>query len=161
MLEAVADQRWCIWHAFFRVPGANNDLNVFYGSPLFDDKLADTAPECPFVVNGHTYRKGYYLANGIYLARSTFIKSFSVARDEKCLQFKEVQEAARKDIERAFGDEGFEVNVRDLFVSPTSHIQRTWVERCELHLRKSKELRDRKTHIDLRQDLVEHLWNNH
>ncbi|GKC89107.1 putative nuclease HARBI1 isoform X2 [Tanacetum coccineum] len=45
---------------------ANNDLNVLYGSPLFDDELADTAPECPFV-------------------------------------FKRVQEAARKDIERAFG----------------------------------------------------------
>ncbi|GJY86244.1 Toll/interleukin-1 receptor domain-containing protein [Tanacetum coccineum] len=122
--KAVADQRLWIWHAFFGVPGANNDLNVLYGSPLFDDELADTAPECPFV-------------------------------------FKRVQEAARKDIERAFRDEGFEVNVRDLFVSPTPHIQRTWVEICELHLRKSKELRDRKTQIDLRQDLVEHLWNNH
>ncbi|GJT88848.1 ALP1-like protein isoform X1 [Tanacetum coccineum] len=177
---------------------ANNDLNVLYGSPLFDDELADTAPECPFVVNGHTYRKCYYLADGIYPAWSTFVKSFSVARDEKSLKFKRVQEAARKDIERAFGvlqgrwgiirqparayqinmlkkimyccimlhnmileDEGFEVNVRDLFISPTPHIQRNWVERCELHLRKSKELRDRKTHIDLRQDLVENLWNNH
>ncbi|GJX62988.1 ALP1-like protein isoform X1 [Tanacetum coccineum] len=177
---------------------ANNDLNVLYGSPLFDDELADTAPECPFVVNRHTYRKCYYLADDIYPAWSTFVKSFFVARDEKSLKFKRVQEAARKDIERAFGvlqghwgiirqpahayqinmlkkimyscimlhnmileDEGFAVNVRDLFVSPTPHIQRTWVERCELHLRKSKELRDRKTHIDLRQDLVEHLWNNH
>ncbi|GJU53562.1 ALP1-like protein isoform X1 [Tanacetum coccineum] len=177
---------------------ANNDLNVLYGSPLFDDELADTAPECSFVVNGHTYRKCYYLADGIYPAWSTFVKLFFVARDEKSLKFKRVQEAARKYIERAFEvlqgrwgikrqsarayqinmlkkimyccimlhnmileDEGFEVNVRDLFVSPTPQIQRTWVERCELHLRKSKELRDRKTHIDLRQDLVEHLWNNH
>ncbi|GJU99184.1 hypothetical protein Tco_1328455 [Tanacetum coccineum] len=49
------------------VPGANNDLNVLYGSPLFDDELANTAPECAFV-------------------------------------FKRVQEAARKDIERAFGN---------------------------------------------------------
>ncbi|GKC24061.1 probable arabinosyltransferase ARAD1 [Tanacetum coccineum] len=81
----------------------NNDLNVLYGSPLFDDELVDTAPECPFVVNGHTYRKDYYLADGIYPAWSTFVKSFSVARDEKSLKFKRVQEAARKDIERAFG----------------------------------------------------------
>ncbi|GKG35774.1 hypothetical protein Tco_0440928, partial [Tanacetum coccineum] len=64
-------------------------------------------------------------------------------RDEKSLKFKRVQEAARKDIERAFGR--FEVN---------------WVERCDLHVRKTKELRNRKTHIDLRQDLIEHLWNN-
>ncbi|GKC34710.1 ALP1-like protein isoform X1, partial [Tanacetum coccineum] len=82
---------------------ANNDLNVLYGSPLFDDELADTTPECPFVANGHTYRKCYYLADDIYPAWSTFVKSFSVARDEKCLQFKRVQEAARRDIERAFG----------------------------------------------------------
>ncbi|GKD16567.1 probable arabinosyltransferase ARAD1 [Tanacetum coccineum] len=49
MLEAVADQRLWIWHAFFEVPGANNNLNVLYGSPLFDDELADTTLECPFV----------------------------------------------------------------------------------------------------------------
>ncbi|GJR25127.1 RNA-directed DNA polymerase, eukaryota [Tanacetum coccineum] len=43
---------------------ANNDLNVLYGSPLFDDFLSDTAPEAPFVVNGRTYKKGYYLPDG-------------------------------------------------------------------------------------------------
>ncbi|GKC59919.1 ALP1-like protein isoform X1 [Tanacetum coccineum] len=193
------DPNWgCyIWHAYFGVPGANNDLNVLYGSPLFDDEIADIAPECPFVVNGHTYRKCYYLADGIYPAWSTFVKTFSVARDEKTLKFKRVQEAARKDIERAFGvlqgrwgiirqparamqinilkrimycciilhnmileDEGFEVNLRDVFVNPAPNIVRDWVERCDLHVRKTKELRDRKTHIDLRQDLMEHLWNN-
>nr|GEU66026.1 Gag-Pol polyprotein [Tanacetum cinerariifolium] len=61
------------------------------------------SPECLFVVNEHTYRKGYYLADGIYPAWSTFVKMFLVARDEKSLKFKRVQEAARKDIERAFG----------------------------------------------------------
>ncbi|GKC76792.1 RNA-directed DNA polymerase, eukaryota [Tanacetum coccineum] len=125
MLEVVADQKLWIWHAYFRVSGANNDLNVLYGSPLFDAEIADIAPECPFVVNGHTYRKCYYLADGIYPAWSTFVKTFSVARDEKTLKFKRVQEAARKDIERAFG-------TRDLKL----------------------------TYTDLRQDLMEHLWNN-
>ncbi|GJU04334.1 reverse transcriptase domain-containing protein [Tanacetum coccineum] len=71
------------------------------------DELADIAPECPFVVNGHTYRKGYYLADSIYPAWSTFIKTFSIARDEKTLKFKRVQESARKDIERAFGYESY------------------------------------------------------
>ncbi|GJY48834.1 reverse transcriptase domain-containing protein [Tanacetum coccineum] len=56
--------------------------------------------------------------------------------------------------------EGFEVNLRDVFVNPAPNIVRDWVERCDLHVRKTKELRDRKTHIDLRQDLMEHLWNN-
>ncbi|GJY32934.1 reverse transcriptase domain-containing protein [Tanacetum coccineum] len=85
-----------------RVSGANNDLNVLYGSPLFDDEIADIAPECPFIVNGHTYRKCYYLADGIYPEWSTFVKTFSVTRDAKTFKFKTVQEAARKDIERAF-----------------------------------------------------------
>ncbi|GKC40333.1 ALP1-like protein isoform X1 [Tanacetum coccineum] len=196
-IDFVTDQKLWIWHAYFGVPGANKDLNVLYGSPLFDAEIADIAPECPFVVNGHTYRKCYYLADGIYPAWSTFVKTFSVARDEKTLKFKRVQEAARKDIERAFGvlqgrwgiirqparamqintlkrimycciilhnmileDEGFEVNLRDVFVNPAPNIVRDWVERCDLHVRKTKELRDRKTHTDLRQDLMEHLWNN-
>ncbi|GJZ39767.1 RNA-directed DNA polymerase, eukaryota, partial [Tanacetum coccineum] len=108
---------------------ANNDLNVLYGSPLFDDEIADIAPECPFIVNGHTYRKGYYLADGIYPEWSTFVKTFSVTRDAKTFKFKTVQEAARKDIERAFGvlqgKRYFAIEIRN---------------------------------IDLRQDLVEHLW---
>ncbi|GKB89338.1 ALP1-like protein isoform X1 [Tanacetum coccineum] len=197
MLEVVADQRLWIWHAYFEVSGANNDLNVLYGSPLFDDEIADIAPECPFIVNGHTYRKCYYLADGIYPEWSTFVKTFSVTRDAKTFKFKTIQEAARKDIEWAFEvlqgrwgiirqparamqinnlkrimycciilhnmileNEGFEVNLNHMFVSLEPNMVRSWVERCDLHVRKAKELRDRKTHIDLRQDLVEHLWNN-
>ncbi|GKD61156.1 ribonuclease H-like domain-containing protein [Tanacetum coccineum] len=45
-------------------------------------------------------------------------------------------------------------------IRASPNIVRDWVERCDLHVRKTKELRDRKTHIDLRQDLMEHLWNN-
>ncbi|GKC68225.1 antagonist of like heterochromatin protein 1-like protein [Tanacetum coccineum] len=75
ILEAVVGQILWIWHAYFGVPEANNDLNVLYGSPLFDNKLADRAPKCPFVVNGHTYTKGYYLADDIYLAWATFVKT--------------------------------------------------------------------------------------
>ncbi|GJQ95209.1 ALP1-like protein isoform X1 [Tanacetum coccineum] len=98
MLEAVADQKLWIWRAYFVVPEANIDLNVLYGSPLFDDELDDRAPECPFVVNGHTYKKCYYLADVIYPSWATFVKMFSIARDEKTLKF-----SLRKDIERAFG----------------------------------------------------------
>nr|GEX11533.1 hypothetical protein [Tanacetum cinerariifolium] len=124
MLEAVADQRLWIWHAYFGVPGANNDLNVLYDSPLFDDELADTSPECPFVVNGHTYRKGYYLADadGIYPQWSTFFKGFTIARDQKTMKFKRVQESARKNMEKAFGvlqDQNFDISEHaDMYVSP-------------------------------------------
>ncbi|GJY01183.1 ALP1-like protein isoform X1 [Tanacetum coccineum] len=57
--------------------------------------------------------------------------------------------------------EKFEVsNFRDMFVNPQPNIQRTWIERCDLHVRKVKELRDSKVHNELRHDLVEHLWNH-
>nr|GEU71456.1 hypothetical protein [Tanacetum cinerariifolium] len=66
MLEAVASQDLWIWHAFYGIAGANNDINVLDNSPLFDDILDDLAPVVPYVVNGVEYRNGYYLADGIY-----------------------------------------------------------------------------------------------
>ncbi|GJZ82369.1 ALP1-like protein [Tanacetum coccineum] len=103
MLEAVASYDLWIWHAFFGVAGANNDLTVLNHSPLFDDLLDDIAPVVPYEVNGVTFEKGYYLADGIYPQWATFVKSFTVARDEKNAVFKRRQESARKDVERAFG----------------------------------------------------------
>ncbi|GJT30788.1 RNA-directed DNA polymerase, eukaryota, reverse transcriptase zinc-binding domain protein [Tanacetum coccineum] len=103
ILEAVASYDLWIWHAFFGVAGANNDITVLHHSPLFDDLLADNEPVAPYVVNGQPFDKGYYLADGIYPQWSTFVKSFTVARDEKNALFKRRQESARKDVERAFG----------------------------------------------------------
>ncbi|GJS50839.1 probable arabinosyltransferase ARAD1 [Tanacetum coccineum] len=93
MLEAVADQKLWIRHAYFRVPGANNDINVLYGFPLFDDVLVDRALEAPFVVKGKTYNKDYYLAGDIYPTWATFVQTYSIARDEKTMKFKRVQES--------------------------------------------------------------------
>ncbi|GJS83649.1 ALP1-like protein [Tanacetum coccineum] len=102
MLEAVASQDLWIWHAFFGVAGANNDINVLDNSPLFDDLLEDKALVAPFVVNGVGFEKGYYLADEIYPQWATFVKSFTVANDAKHSYFKKRQESARKDVERAF-----------------------------------------------------------
>ena len=77
MREVVASQDLWIWLAYFGVPGENNNLNVLYGSPSFDDLHVDIALEAPFVVNGKTYTKGYYLADGIYPQWSTFVKTDS------------------------------------------------------------------------------------
>nr|GEX61968.1 protein ALP1-like isoform X1 [Tanacetum cinerariifolium] len=83
--------------------GANNDLTVLNHSSLFDDLLDDIAPVVPFEVNGVTFQKGYYLADEIYPQWAAFVKSFTVARDERNAVFKRHQESARKDVERAFG----------------------------------------------------------
>nr|GEV20242.1 protein ALP1-like isoform X1 [Tanacetum cinerariifolium] len=103
MLEVVASYDLWIWHAFFGIAGANNDLTVLNHSPLFDDLLDDIAPFIPFEVNGVTFQKGYYLADGIYPQWTAFVKSFTVARSERNAVFKRRQESARKDVERAFG----------------------------------------------------------
>ncbi|GJT10316.1 PAT1 homolog 1-like protein, partial [Tanacetum coccineum] len=89
-----------IWHAFYGMAGANNDINVLDNSPLFDDLLDDLAPVVPYVVNGVEYRNGYYLADGIYPEWASFVKSFTVATDPKHTYFKQRQESARKDVER-------------------------------------------------------------
>ncbi|GJZ51352.1 replication protein A 70 kDa DNA-binding subunit B [Tanacetum coccineum] len=120
MLDAVADQQLWFWHAYFEVPGANNDLNVLYGSPLFDDLLLDKALEASFVVNRKTYVKGYYLAGGIYPQLSTFVKVFTIARDQKTMKFKRVQESARKDIEKL--SESYKIDVIGTIVSISNPI---------------------------------------
>ncbi|GJX78053.1 ALP1-like protein isoform X1 [Tanacetum coccineum] len=102
LLEAVASYDLWIWHAFFGVAGANNDLTVLNNSSLFDDLLDGIDPVAPFECNGVTFEKGYYLADDIYPQWASFVKSFTVASSEKNVLYKRKQEGARKDIERAF-----------------------------------------------------------
>ncbi|CAN1285108.1 hypothetical protein LINPERPRIM_LOCUS18879 [Linum perenne] len=103
MLKAVASQDLWIWHAFFGVAGSNNDINVLNQSPLFNDVLGVYSPDIQFTVNGTTYTKGYYLVDGIYPEWATMVKSFAYPEDPKRKKFNKMQEAARKDVERAFG----------------------------------------------------------
>nr|GEY26564.1 hypothetical protein [Tanacetum cinerariifolium] len=64
--------------------GANTDLTVLNHSSLFNDLLDYISLVVPYEVNGVTFEKGYYLADGIYPHRITFVKSFTVARDKRC-----------------------------------------------------------------------------
>ncbi|KAJ9548181.1 LOW QUALITY PROTEIN: hypothetical protein OSB04_020724 [Centaurea solstitialis] len=66
ILETVASHDQWIWHAFFGVSGAMNDIIVVNLSPIFNDLFEDKAPDSSFVVNGTNYKHEYYLANGIY-----------------------------------------------------------------------------------------------
>ncbi|XP_033138173.1 uncharacterized protein LOC103844705 [Brassica rapa] len=80
-----------------------NDLNVLDRSPVFDDILEGRAPRVKYVVNGHRYKLAYYLTDGIYPKWSTFIQSITLPQTPKQELFAKVQEATRKDVERAFG----------------------------------------------------------
>ncbi|XP_039827103.1 putative nuclease HARBI1 [Panicum virgatum] len=103
MLEAVASHDMWIWHAFFGVPGSNNDINVLNQSPLFTNILQGSAPPSQFTVNGNQYNMGYYLADGIYPEWAAFVKTIPLPYSAKHKLFATKQEAARKDVERAFG----------------------------------------------------------
>ncbi|XP_041995715.1 uncharacterized protein LOC121745835 [Salvia splendens] len=59
ILEAVADQRLWIWHAYFGVAGSNNDLNVMQSSPLFNDQCQGIDPLVDFTANGNQHQMGY------------------------------------------------------------------------------------------------------
>ncbi|XP_026433079.1 uncharacterized protein LOC113330489 [Papaver somniferum] len=76
-LEAVASYDLWFWHAFFGMPGSNNDLNVFAHSPLFDNMLKGVSPPCNYVINGHQYNMGFFLADGIYTKLTIIVQAFS------------------------------------------------------------------------------------
>ncbi|CAH9124442.1 unnamed protein product [Cuscuta epithymum] len=103
ILEIVASKILWIWHAFFEMADSNNDVTVLDRSPLFDDLLNGIAPPCKFVVQGHEYNMGYYLADGIYPQYATLIQTISLPSSVKEKLFAKLQEFARKDVERAFG----------------------------------------------------------
>ncbi|KAL7597307.1 hypothetical protein Lser_V15G28517 [Lactuca serriola] len=66
---------------WFSASGSNNDLNVLGQSPLFNDIWPGKAPAMTFTVNGHAYKYGYYLGDGIYPDYSTLMKAYSIPRN--------------------------------------------------------------------------------
>ncbi|XP_047964923.1 uncharacterized protein LOC125209369 [Salvia hispanica] len=84
-------------------PRSNNDINVLQSSPIFNDECRGEGPQISFVANGTQYRRGYYLADEIYPRRPVFVKTLRQPAGAKRQYFARKQEAAKKDVERAFG----------------------------------------------------------
>jgi len=99
VLEAMADFNLWVWHAAFGFAGGLNDLNIWENSLLLDDMVsgAFSAINFPFEVGGRV------LVDGIYPDILCFARSISIptGRDEK--RYSGWKEAARKEIECAFG----------------------------------------------------------
>ncbi|XP_057800128.1 uncharacterized protein LOC131015700 [Salvia miltiorrhiza] len=168
ILEVVASQDLWIWHAFFGVAGFNNDINVLHQSTLFNDVLAGHEVAVHFLAKNSHHTRGYYLTDGIYPDWPVFVKSFQFLNDEKKRRFKEMQEAARKDVERAFGvlqarwggnashfdgddDKGPSSTPQTQFNSGAP-------PEFAAYLARNASLKDARLHARLRDDLVEHIW---
>ncbi|XP_073016659.1 uncharacterized protein [Primulina eburnea] len=63
ILEAVANYDLWIWHAFFGMPGSNNDINVLEASNLFSNLAQGIAPPANYFIAGKEYHQGYYLVD--------------------------------------------------------------------------------------------------
>ncbi|XP_021995920.1 uncharacterized protein LOC110893108 [Helianthus annuus] len=88
ILQALASQDLWIWHAYFGMTGANNDIAVLMSSNLFDDVIDGVALDTSFYANDVEYKYGYYLTDGIYPEWATLVKILSCPDDEKRLYFK-------------------------------------------------------------------------
>ena len=77
--------------------------SMFSKATVFKDLAEGHGPHINYSINGHEYTMGYYLANGVYLSWSTFVKTLSSPQGNKAKHFAACQESARKDVERAFG----------------------------------------------------------
>ncbi|GJR90869.1 putative nuclease HARBI1 isoform X2 [Tanacetum coccineum] len=156
MLEDVASQDLWIWHAFYRMAGANNDINVLDNSPLFDDLLDDLAPVVPYV-RQESARKDVERAFGVLQGRWGLIQQPARAYEVNTLR--RIMYAGIIMHNMILEDQNMSVvDFKHVYSNPARSMQTMWIDRCETQRRKAKELRDRDTHISLQQNLMNHIW---
>ncbi|GKB49246.1 ALP1-like protein isoform X1 [Tanacetum coccineum] len=81
--------------------GSNNDINVLYQSPIFNDLKSGRAPEIPFVANGVNYPSGYYLVDGIYPELTPLVKTIPEPADDdhKRILYNKSRNTAKENVE--------------------------------------------------------------
>uniref|UniRef100_A0A803QC24 Uncharacterized protein n=1 Tax=Cannabis sativa TaxID=3483 RepID=A0A803QC24_CANSA len=136
ILEAVVDYDLWIWHAYFGLPGSNNDINVLEASHLFANLTEGIALPANYVIKGKSYNMGYYLADDIYPKWSTLVQ-----KDER-------------DVNAAI-EERVQVSSPEVELVGDDNV------RFQESLARHRKIKDKEAHIELRNALIEHLCDEY
>ncbi|XP_074351985.1 uncharacterized protein LOC141691143 [Apium graveolens] len=112
-------------------------------SPVFDDILQGRAPEVNYTTNGNNYNMGYYLTDEIYSEWATFVKTIPRPQDERdtyATQFGSFP---------TYDDATNGLSQPNLGEEPSIPY--------ETYIQNSMQMRDRRAHRQLQNDLVEHI----
>ncbi|XP_058223075.1 uncharacterized protein LOC131332791 [Rhododendron vialii] len=158
--KAVASSDLWIWHAFFGLPGSNNDINVLERSSVFSELAQGRALPINYTVNGNDYTMGYYLAD----ARFAIVRG--PARSWSLRTIKDIMKACIILHNMIVEDERDEYVVQDMDyeqsdkVPPIEVLQEQLPDVMEF-IQWHRHIRDRGAHSQLKADLIEHLWQLH
>ncbi|GJR12373.1 putative nuclease HARBI1 isoform X2 [Tanacetum coccineum] len=134
MLEAVASQDLWIWHVFYGMSGANNDIN-----------------------RQESARKDVERAFGVLQGRWGLIQQPARAYEVNTLR--RIMYAGIIMHNMILEDQNMSVvDWKHVYSNPARSLQTVWIDRCQTQRRKAKELRDKDTHISLQQNLMNHIW---
>ncbi|XP_057755526.1 uncharacterized protein LOC130974685 [Arachis stenosperma] len=174
VLEVVASSDLWIWHAFFGVCGSNNDINVLDCSPMFDDILNDRALEPQgekrklFAQYQEGQRKDVERAFGVLQARFAIIRGPARFWEKKKLA--NIMRACiilhnmivEDEIDTYAGNfaQGLEYDDVENGLSQPQMGEEDFAPYHQF-LQRNVQLRNRQQHKQLKEDLIEHIWQFH
>jgi hypothetical protein len=110
VLEAISEYHLFFWHASYGYTGSLNDKTILSLSQLLDrlvdgefEKVDCESGAIPFLINGQPFYESWNAVDGIYPKYSRFVWGIKGPATETQKKYTKWQEAAWKDIERAFG----------------------------------------------------------
>ncbi|XP_059636031.1 uncharacterized protein LOC132278244 [Cornus florida] len=144
--------------------GSHNDINVLDHFPVFNGIVNGQLPLVNYVVNGHHYRMGYYLFDGIYPKWVTLMQTIPHPTTEKKNCLLSNKRHAGKMWNKLWDER--HANVGRWTPPPNDAISIPTLSRCPsvliAHIFSCQfQIRNRETNTQLRNDLMENLWNRY
>ncbi|KAK2645255.1 hypothetical protein Ddye_020450 [Dipteronia dyeriana] len=151
ILEVVADYDLWIWHAYFGLPGTNNDINVLEVFHLFSNITQGIAPPAHYVIQGKEYNMGYYLADGPTRFWHKYILHDIMTT---CIIMHNMIIADERDVT---------ASIEDHMEEPTPEVEMVLDEntRFQQFIARHRGIKDKDAHIALRNALINHLWDEY